>query len=243
MRDNSVIREEITANLTPPSSWITVYHSVYLWNTCFWLWLYCFVLGWGFFFAFFFAFFLRCVVCRDSARLGSAPLGAFLCRNETAGSIIRSDGKSLCKVFCIITYQSQNSHPQILWVTKHQQLPHYCPPKSGPANDKRRGRGRGRRERRGRRRRRIVLIRKKTWLLLPVYTQCLSWEIWPMVGDCVSPRVSPVHHSILRRWHGVVHHDPGRRRARGRVRRVIFPHYIWLKRQFESTVLKHGNFF
>lgn len=56
--------------------------------------------------------------------------------NETAGSIIRSDGKSLYKVFCIITYQSQNSHPQILWVTKHQQLPHYCPPKSSPTNDK-----------------------------------------------------------------------------------------------------------
>lgn len=56
--------------------------------------------------------------------------------NETAGSIIRSNGKSLYKVFCIITYQSQNSHPQILWVTKHQQLPHYCPPKSSPTNDK-----------------------------------------------------------------------------------------------------------
>ena len=56
--------------------------------------------------------------------------------NETAGSIIRSNGKSLYKVFCIITCQSQNSHPQILWVTKHQQLPHYCPPKSSPTNDK-----------------------------------------------------------------------------------------------------------
>lgn len=56
--------------------------------------------------------------------------------NETADSIIRSDGKSLCKVFCIITYQSQNSHPQILWVTKHRQLPHYCPPKSSPGDDK-----------------------------------------------------------------------------------------------------------
>lgn len=66
--------------------------------------------------------------------------GASLCGNETAGSIIRSDGKSLCKVFCIITYQSQNSHPQILWVTKHQQLPHYCPPKSSPTNDKQRKR-------------------------------------------------------------------------------------------------------
>lgn len=66
--------------------------------------------------------------------------GASLCGNETAGSIIRSDGKSLCKVFCIITYQSQNSHPQILWVTKHQQLPHYCPPKSSPTNDKHRKR-------------------------------------------------------------------------------------------------------
>lgn len=62
--------------------------------------------------------------------------GASLAGNETADSIIRSDGKSLCKVFCIITYQSQNSHPQILWVTKHQQLPHYCPPKSSPTNDK-----------------------------------------------------------------------------------------------------------
>lgn len=73
---------------------------------------------------------------RRSVSAGFA--GASLSGNETAGSIIRSDGKSLCKVFCIITYQSQNSHPQILWVTKHQQLPHYCPPKSSPTNDKER---------------------------------------------------------------------------------------------------------
>lgn len=69
--------------------------------------------------------------------------GVSLSGNETAGSIIRSDSKSLCKVFCIITYQSQNSHPQILWVTKHQQFPHYCPPKSSPSNDKGRRRSRG----------------------------------------------------------------------------------------------------
>lgn len=64
-------------------------------------------------------------------------------KNETADSIIRSDGKSLCKVFCIITYQSQNSHPQILWVTTHRQLPHYCPPKSSPSDDKEPGERRG----------------------------------------------------------------------------------------------------
>lgn len=40
----------------------------------------------------------------------------------TGDSIIRSDGKSLCKVLCIITYQNQDSHPQILWVTNSQQL-------------------------------------------------------------------------------------------------------------------------
>lgn len=40
----------------------------------------------------------------------------------TADSIIRSDGKSLCKVLCIITYQNQDTHPQILWVTNSQQL-------------------------------------------------------------------------------------------------------------------------
>lgn len=85
--------------------------------------------------------------------------GASLCGNETAGSIIRSDGKSLCKVFCIITYQSQNSHPQILWVTKHQQLPHYCPPKSSPTNDKAR-------RRRSRRRRRTNLI-LGGWIFIP----------------------------------------------------------------------------
>lgn len=80
----------------------------------------------------------RLLSLHHGARAGFA--GASLCGNETAGSIIRSDGKSLCKVFCIITYQSQNSHPQILWVTKHQQLPHYCPPKSSPTNDKHRKR-------------------------------------------------------------------------------------------------------
>lgn len=133
--------EEITANLTPPSSRITVHHSVYLWNVC----LHRSSISRFFsLFSFFLSFFSppwRRFPSWAEARLGSAPLGASLCcGNETAGSIIRSDGKSLCKVFCIITYQSQNSHPQILWVTKHQQLPHYCPPKSGPANDKRRGR-------------------------------------------------------------------------------------------------------
>lgn len=80
----------------------------------------------------------RLLSLHHGVRAGFA--GASLCGNETAGSIIRSDGKSLCKVFCIITYQSQNSHPQILWVTKHQQLPHYCPPKSIPTNDKHRKR-------------------------------------------------------------------------------------------------------
>lgn len=77
------------------------------------------------------------IVAAFPPSLGSAGFaGVSLSGNETAGSIIRSDSKSLCKVFCIITYQSQNSHPQILWVTKHQQFPHYCPPKSSPTNDK-----------------------------------------------------------------------------------------------------------
>lgn len=83
----------------------------------------------------------------SSVTRGAGFVGASLCGNETAGSIIRSDGKSLCKVFCIITYQSQNSNPQILWVTKHQQLPHYCPPKSSPTNDKERKEEEGERER------------------------------------------------------------------------------------------------
>lgn len=73
--------------------------------------------------------------CKGFCLHGASPR----CKNETADSIIRSDGKSLCKVFCIITYQSKNSHPQILWVTKHRQLPHYCPPKSSPNDDRETG--------------------------------------------------------------------------------------------------------
>lgn len=79
-----------------------------------------------------------CAAALPPSRGAAGFAGASLRGCETARSIIRSDGKSLCKVFCIITYQSQNSHPQILWVTKHQQLPHYCPPKSSPTNDKHR---------------------------------------------------------------------------------------------------------
>lgn len=55
--------------------------------------------------------------------------------NESPGSVIRSDGKALYKMFCIIAYQRQNRHLQILWVTNHPQLPLYCPPKSSPASD------------------------------------------------------------------------------------------------------------
>lgn len=96
---------------------------------------------------------------------GSA--GASLSGNETAGSIIRSDGKSLCKVFCIITYQSQNSHPQILWVTKHQQLPHYCPPKSSPTNDKERGE-REEEEEEERERARLLNLSLGDWIFIPI---------------------------------------------------------------------------
>ncbi|MED6295485.1 hypothetical protein CHARACLAT_032326 [Characodon lateralis] len=85
------------------------------------------------------AFFRSARSCRGFFLHGASPR----CKSETTDSIIRSDGKSLCKVFCIITYQSQNSHPQILWVTKHRQLPHYCPPKSIPSDDKEPGERRG----------------------------------------------------------------------------------------------------
>lgn len=93
--------------------------------------------------------------------------GASLCGNETAGSIIRSDGKSLCKVFCIITYQSQNSHPQILWVTKHQQLPHYCPPKSSPTNDKERKKEEDRR-RKKKKKTRLPNLSLGDWIFIPI---------------------------------------------------------------------------
>lgn len=109
-----------------------------------------------------------CFYCGSSSSVtgSSGSPGASLSGNETAGSIIRSDGKSLCKVFCIITYQSQNSHPQILWVTKHQQLPHYCPPKSSPTNDK--GAEKRRRRRRSRERSGLPNPSWGDWIFLPV---------------------------------------------------------------------------
>lgn len=92
--------------------------------------------------------------------------GVSLSGNETAGSIIRSDSKSLCKVFCIITYQSQNSHPQILWVTKHQQFPHYCPPKSSPSNDK--GRRKKKKKRVRVKEKKLLNLSLGDWIFLPI---------------------------------------------------------------------------
>lgn len=131
---------------------------------------------------------------------------ASLSGNETAGSIIRSDGKSLCKVFCIITYQSQNSHPQILWVTKHQQLLHYCPPKSSLSNDKG---GEKKKKKRERKKARLPNLSLGDWIFIPIkskedYCQtdnlftysCKSSEDWPRLQGAWS--LSPQHVSIMK---------------------------------------------